>query len=204
MAKNHLDLWKVNFLYPTPPDSQPPLAPPPVLHFGKILRKTWRGIVSDSLLRRTIPFGDATFRGYAARSPALFYFATQKASLPDLKRRTPPYSPLRGLTFVKHAPFLTGSSRGLRLTPLHWWSPKGIVRLLQLETVPVFRDHTPSSFAHLASLPLKCDSYATSFAWWGKTDCILLSEIINRNEQNKNHCCNHHTDVKPVCKSFFG
>ena len=31
---------------------------------------------------------------------------------PDPKRRTPPYSPLRGLTFVKHAPFLTGSSVG--------------------------------------------------------------------------------------------
>ena len=37
-----------------------------------------------------IQFGDATFRGYAARSPALFYFATQKASLPDPKRQTPP------------------------------------------------------------------------------------------------------------------
>ena len=35
----------------------------------------------------------------------------------DPKRRTPPQSPLRGLTFVKHAPFLTGSSKGLRLTP---------------------------------------------------------------------------------------
>ena len=34
---------------------------------------------------------ETTFRGYAARSPALFYFATQKASLPDPKRRTPPF-----------------------------------------------------------------------------------------------------------------
>ena len=73
------------------------------------------GIISETTHRRTIPFGDTTLRGYAARSPALFYFATQKASLPDPKRRTPPYSPLRGLTFFKQAPFLTGSSRGLRL-----------------------------------------------------------------------------------------
>ena len=73
------------------------------------------GIISETTHRRTIPFGDTTLRGYAARSPALFYFATQKASLPDPKRRTPPYSPLRGLTFVKHAPFLTGSSKALRL-----------------------------------------------------------------------------------------
>ncbi len=36
---------------------------------------------------------------------------------PDPKRRTPPYSPLRGLTFVKQAPFLTGSSRALHLRP---------------------------------------------------------------------------------------
>lgn len=34
---------------------------------------------------------------------------------PDPKRRTPPYSPLRGLTFVKQAPFLTGSSTALHL-----------------------------------------------------------------------------------------
>jgi len=41
------------------------------------------------------------------------------ASLPDPKRQTPPQSPLRGLTFVKQVPFLTGSSRWLRLTLLH-------------------------------------------------------------------------------------
>ena len=45
---------------------------------------------------------------------------------PDPKRRTPPYSPLRGLTFVKHAPFLTGSSRALRLR-LSTNAPESIV-----------------------------------------------------------------------------
>ena len=38
---------------------------------------------------------------------------------PDLKHRTPPYSPLRGLTFVERAMFLTGSSKAFRFTLLH-------------------------------------------------------------------------------------
>jgi hypothetical protein len=65
--------------------------------------------------RRTIPFGDTALRGYAARSPALFYFATQKASPTDPKRRTRPHRPLRGRTFLEQAAFLTGSFGALRL-----------------------------------------------------------------------------------------
>ena len=36
-------------------------------------------------------------------------------ALTDPKRRTRPFRPLRGRTFLRHAPFLTGSSGALRL-----------------------------------------------------------------------------------------
>ena len=52
---------------------------------------------------------------------------------PDPKHRTPPYSPLRGLTFVERAMFLTGSSKAFRLR-CSTMLPNPIVRLLQLET----------------------------------------------------------------------
>ena len=55
-----------------------------------------------SLLRLGTRMVETTLRGYSA-SPT------------DPKRRTRPHSPLRGLTFLEQAAFLTGSSRGLRL-----------------------------------------------------------------------------------------
>ena len=51
---------------------------------------------------------------------------------PDPKHRTPPYSPLRGLTFVERAMFLTGSSKAFR-SRCSTMLPNPIVRLLQLE-----------------------------------------------------------------------
>ena len=70
-----------------------------------------------------IRVGETTLRGYSA-------------SPPDPKHRTPPYSPLRGLTFVERAMFLTGSSKAFRLR-CSTMLPNPIVRLLQLETKTV-------------------------------------------------------------------
>ena len=51
------------------------------------------------------------------RVAVLVLFCFAKGAPPDPKRQTPPQSPLRGLTFVKQVPFLTGSSVALRSRP---------------------------------------------------------------------------------------
>ena len=68
---------------------------------------------------------------------------------PDPKHRTPPYSPLRGLTFVERAMFLTGSSKAFRLR-CSTMLPNPIVRLLQLETKT--GEQEPTSFIFIIKL----------------------------------------------------
>lgn len=68
---------------------------------------------------------------------------------PDPKHRTPPYSPLRGLTFVERAMFLTGSSKAFRLR-CSTMLPNLIVRLLQLETKT--GEQEPTSFIFIIKL----------------------------------------------------
>jgi len=67
----------------------------------------------------------------------------------DPKRRTRPFTHLRCVTCLKHAPFLTGSSRSATLYATALMLPKLIVRLLQMESFPWFPRLYPLLFRSL-------------------------------------------------------
>ena len=96
-----------------------PLTP---LLLSRGFRENLKGIVSDTTHRRTIPFGDTTFRGYSG-------------TLRTLNGERLPFNSLRDLTVVERSAVLNGILQTPTLHASTLTVPKPHLQLLQTATL---------------------------------------------------------------------